>query len=110
MHTIALQLPDANIVFYPSFLNERESDRLLTELTQTINWRQDWITICGRSMPQPRLTAWYGGPGKSYTYSGITMIPTPWAPILLDLKAKVDAVFGCGIQQCVTQSLSGWQR
>lgn len=94
MLTVPLQLPDADIVFHPSFLNEWESDRLLTELTQTINWRQDWITIYGRSMPQPRLTSWYGDPGKSYTYSGITMIPTPWAPILLDLKAKVDAVSG----------------
>lgn len=103
MLTVLLQLPDADIIFYPSFLDEQESIylegetasyRLLTELTQTINWRQDWITIKGRSMPQPRLTAWYSDPGKSYTLSGITMIPTPWTPILLDLKTKVESVSG----------------
>jgi alkylated DNA repair dioxygenase AlkB len=92
--TIPLQLPDADIVFYPHFLDGQESDRLFTQLSEAINWRQDWITIYGRSMPQPRLTAWHGEPGKSYTYSGITMHPSPWTPTLLDLKAKVEAVSG----------------
>lgn len=94
MLTVPLQLPDADIVFYLSLLNEQESDRLFIELTQTLDWRQDWITIYGRSMPQPRLSAWYGDPGKSYTYSGITMCPSPWTHTLLDLKAKVEAVSG----------------
>jgi alkylated DNA repair dioxygenase AlkB len=94
MRPISLQLPDADIVFYPVFYDGKTSDRLLTELTQTIDWRQDWITLYGRSLPQPRLTAWYGDPGKSYTYSGITMLPTPWTPLLLDLKTKVEAVAG----------------
>ncbi|MBD1943589.1 alpha-ketoglutarate-dependent dioxygenase AlkB, partial [Coleofasciculus sp. FACHB-712] len=59
MLSAPLQLPDADIVFYPSLLDGQESDRLLTQLTETIDWRQDWISIYGRSMPQPRLTAWY---------------------------------------------------
>jgi alkylated DNA repair dioxygenase AlkB len=94
MLTIPLQLPDADIVFYPSLLDGQESDRLLTQLTEAIDWRQDWITIYGRSMLQPRLTAWYGDRGKSYTYSGITMHPSPWTHTLLDIKAKAEAVSG----------------
>ncbi len=94
MLPLSLQLPNADIAFYPAFLEQQECDRLLTALTQTIDWRQDWITIYGRSLPQPRLTAWYGDAGKSYTYSGITMIPTAWTPMLLELKAGVDAVSG----------------
>lgn len=103
MLTVPLQLPDADIIFYPSFLDEQESvylegetasHRLLIELTQMIDWQQDWITIYGRSMPQPRLTAWYSDPGKSYTLSGITMIPTPWTSILLDITTKVESVSG----------------
>ncbi len=89
-----LQLPDADILFYPCLIDEQESDRLFTELIQTIGWRQDSITIYGRSIPQPRLTAWYGDPGKSYSYSGITMFPTPWTSTLLDLKASVEALSG----------------
>lgn len=94
MLTVSLPLPDAEIIFYPALLNQPECDRLLADLTQTIQWRQDWIKIYGRSLPQPRLTAWYGDAGKSYTYSGITMHPTPWIPTLLDLKAKVDTLAG----------------
>jgi alkylated DNA repair dioxygenase AlkB len=103
MFAVSLSLPDADIVFYPAFLDQQDnvplggktaSHRLLAELTQTIAWRQDWIRLYGRSLPQPRLTAWYGDPGKSYTYSGITMQPAPWIPTLLDLKASVETVSG----------------
>lgn len=94
MSPISLLLPDADLIFYPSLLDEAECTHLLEELTHTIDWRQDWITIYGRSLPQPRLTAWYGDPGKSYTYSNITMHPVPWTPTLLTLKAKVDAIAG----------------
>jgi alkylated DNA repair dioxygenase AlkB len=90
----SLQLPDADIAFYPSLFNEEDSDRLLAKLTQTIDWRQDWITVYGRSLPQPRLTAWVGDPGKAYTYSGITMQPSGWTDILLDLKRAVDTIAG----------------
>ncbi|RYF39692.1 MAG: hypothetical protein EOO38_22925 [Cytophagaceae bacterium] len=34
-----------------------------------IKWRQDYIKLYGKSIPLPRLTAWYGDPGKSYRYS-----------------------------------------
>jgi alkylated DNA repair dioxygenase AlkB len=92
MFAFPLQLPDADIIFYPFFFDQQTSEQLFAQLSQTIEWRQDWITIYGRSVPQPRLTAWYADPDKFYTYSGITMLPTPWTPILLDLKTKVDAV------------------
>ena len=89
-----LRLPNAEIAFYPSLFNEQDSDRLLNKLTQTIDWRQDWITVYGRSLPQPRLSAWVGDPGKAYTYSGITMQPSGWTDTLLDLKASLDAIAG----------------
>ncbi|OLP18035.1 alpha-ketoglutarate-dependent dioxygenase AlkB [Leptolyngbya sp. 'hensonii'] len=88
------QLLNADICFYPSLLDGGDCDRYFTELVETIEWRQDWITIYGRSMPQPRLTAWVGDAGKSYTYSRITMQPAPWTPLLLKLKATVEAVSG----------------
>lgn len=91
---MSLPLPDADIVFYPSLLDPLTCERWFTELSQTIDWRQDWIKIYGRTLPQPRLTAWYGDPGKSYTYSGITMHPTPWTAALLDLKAAIETVSG----------------
>lgn len=102
MHIPAVSIPllDADLMLYPSLFEalgsdratSLQADRLLTELIHTIPWRQDWITVYGRSLPQPRLTAWYGDPGKSYTYSGITLIPMPWTPTLLELKAMTEAL------------------
>ncbi len=85
-------LPDAEILFYPGFLAPQESDRFLAELTQTISWRQDWLMVYGQARLQPRLTAWYGDPGKTYTYSGITMTPATWTPLLQMLKTRVEAI------------------
>ncbi len=43
-------------------------------------------------MPLPRLTAWYGDEGKSYTYSGIEQHPDPWTPTLKLIKSKVEEI------------------
>ncbi|MBD2461858.1 alpha-ketoglutarate-dependent dioxygenase AlkB [Oscillatoria sp. FACHB-1407] len=94
MLKIAIPLRDADLVFYPALFNAEESDRWMAELTEAIAWQQDQMTIFGRVLSLPRLTAWYGDPGKSYTYSGITMTPTPWTEGLLALKARVDAISG----------------
>jgi len=92
MLKLSLPLPDADIIFYPFCLGAQESDRLFIELHQTIQWQHEQITMYGRSVMQPRLTAWYGDQGKSYTYSGLTMQPLPWTATLLNLKAEVDAI------------------
>jgi hypothetical protein len=36
MLSVPLQLPDADIVFYPSLLDEQESNHLLSELTDSV--------------------------------------------------------------------------
>ena len=38
------------------------------------------------------MTAWYGDAGKTYCYSGITVEPIPWTPLLLSIKTRVEAV------------------
>jgi alkylated DNA repair dioxygenase AlkB len=42
-------------------------------------------------MPLPRLTAWYGDAGKSYSYSGLTVHPEPWTATLLQIKGRVES-------------------
>src|SRR5690606_15717201 len=44
--------------------------------------------------PLPRLTAWYGDSGKSYTYSGIKSEPNEWNKGLLYLKQQIERVAG----------------
>ncbi|BAY67156.1 2OG-Fe(II) oxygenase (plasmid) [Calothrix brevissima NIES-22] len=87
-----LSIPDGDIIFYPSYFTEEESNRIIQELFREINWGQDKIKFYGKEMNLPRLTAWYGDSGKYYTYSNITMNPIPWTPMLLYIKNKIETV------------------
>ncbi|MEB3335955.1 MAG: alpha-ketoglutarate-dependent dioxygenase AlkB [Leptolyngbyaceae bacterium] len=90
----ALTFLEGEMVFYSRVFSSQESDRLYTELAQTIQWRQDQIQMFGKLIPLPRLTAWYGDPGKSYTYSGIQMSPEPWTSALLEIKSRIEPLAG----------------
>lgn len=46
----------------------------------------------GRQVLQPRLTAWYGD--AAYTYSGVTLEPLPWTPLLAMLRDRLIADVG----------------
>lgn len=83
---------DGEVIFYKNFFNSAESDRLFSELYSGIQWRQEAIQIFGKRTPLPRLTAWYGDEGKSYTYSGIEQHPEPWTSVLLSIKARIEKV------------------
>src|ERR1017187_3155118 len=89
-----LDLPEAEVVVYPAFFSVPEADRLLGELRDTTAWRQETIKLYGKSISVPRLTAWYGDEGSSYFYSGITNVPRPWTPVLLEVKRAVEPPSG----------------
>lgn len=59
-----------------------------------IRWKQDSLRLYGKSIPLPRLTAWYGDPGAAYTYSGIKSEPNPWNDGLLHLKQRIEELVG----------------
>ncbi len=90
----ALDLPDGDVVFYPSFFPQAEADRLLQELLTTTAWRQESIKLYGKPIDVPRLTAWYGEEGTGYTYSGIVNEPQLWTPVLLEVKRAVEVPAG----------------
>ena len=83
-------LPNAELVFEPNFLPEKEAFMLQTELVKTVSWRQDTIQIFGKQYPTPRLTAFYGDRGKTYTYSHIRLESLEWLPTLLSVKEKIE--------------------
>lgn len=83
---------DGIVFFYAGFLTVEESDRFFSDLYESINWRQEQIKIFGKTRPVPRLTAWYGDAGKSYTYSGIEHHAQPWNPTLKLIKSKVEDI------------------
>ncbi|MET0625773.1 MAG: alpha-ketoglutarate-dependent dioxygenase AlkB [Pyrinomonadaceae bacterium] len=85
-------MPDAEVDFYPNFFEEQESDELFRQLSQEVKWQQDKIKHYGKEIDLPRLTAWYGDAGKSYTYSHIAMKSEPWTPVLLYIKSRIEEV------------------
>ena len=92
---LTLDLPDAEIIYYPQFFDKEQADTIYTELLQGIAWQQDNITIYGKTHPQPRLTALYGNEGKPYSYSNITMHPHPWNTLLQKIKYYIEATTQC---------------
>lgn len=89
-----LTMPDAQVAFFPEFFQPNESDQIFQKLFEQTNWRQEQIRVYGKKLDLPRLTAWYGDPGKAYSYSGISMLPDSWTEILLKIKERVDAASG----------------
>lgn len=94
MHQQWLSMPDADVTFYPAFFSADESAALLIALQQGIEWKQEAIKLYGKQIALPRLTAWYGDPGATYSYSGLTVHPLPWTETLLTIKARVESVAG----------------
>lgn len=62
---------------------------ILNRLISEIDWNpQQYISLYGKSIPQPRLTSWYGD--GNYSYSGLNFESRPWSPLLLELKSIVE--------------------
>ena len=85
-----LDLPDADISYFPNFLSTKEAEDYFKLFQKGINWQQDDIKIFGKIYKQPRLTALYGEKEKSYSYSNITMHPEPFTASLLEIKKRIE--------------------
>ncbi len=85
-----LDLDGGDVTYHPTFLTLGEADRLLEAVNAATTWRQEMIWMYGREVPVPRLTAWVGDPGKTYTYSNIALQPEPWTSPLLEIKQCVE--------------------
>lgn len=85
-----IELPNADVRYHERVFEDAEA--LFADLDTTTNWRQEDVVIFGKSIPQPRLVAWYGN--AAYTYSGLTVEPQPLTQAIQTVKAKVEEVAG----------------
>ncbi len=90
-----IELTDGDILWVRHFLTTSDASQLMQTLQNEIPWRQDSIRIAGKDTPIPRLQAWFGDEGMSYTYSGLTLQPTPWSPALATLKHRIENYSDC---------------
>jgi len=81
---------DALLIFDQKFYPKELADELLCNLTQNIAWKQGEITMFGKKVLEPRLTAWYGDEGRRYIYSGKTNEALPWIQELDEMKKQIE--------------------
>jgi alkylated DNA repair dioxygenase AlkB len=113
-----IRLPDGEIFYGEHFFDRKTSDRCVAYFQENdafdwqsprwrerlaagldgiefrhIRWKQDHLRLYGRTIPLPRLTAWYGDEGCDYAYSGIRSQAQPWNPGLLYIKERLETAF-----------------
>ena len=109
-----IKIPNGELLYIEHFFNKKHSDHILNYLLESesvdwkvadwrgididsvvwknILWQQDSIKMFGKTIPLPRLSAWYGDSDKPYTYSGITLKPKTWNDGLLHIKQKIEQI------------------
>ncbi len=83
-------IPGGQLDWFPGFLPSAAADRYFHGLIDNTPWQHEHITMYGRRVAVPRLTAWFGDAETDYTYSGLTMAPEPWTPTLAELRSLVE--------------------
>jgi len=76
-----------------------DPEAVFVRLQQETTWEQHTITLFGRTVPTPRLTAWTGD--VAYRYSGISNEPQPWTPTLAALRDRLVAELGSPFNSCL---------
>jgi len=80
-------IPDAELTLYEHFFNREDSDNYYRELMDETPWKQEPITIHGKTHQTPRLTAWYGKRRGGE-------IKNPITPTLETIKEKIEKQTG----------------
>jgi alkylated DNA repair dioxygenase AlkB len=96
---LPLCLADAELRWQPQWLPAVIADQWLAELLAQTPWQQPQVLVQGRQHAVPRLVAWYGDAGVSYSYSGLRHQALNWTPLLAQIRAQVERTAG--------QSLNG---
>lgn len=79
---------DGEVYLIEEALPAAEADEAFAQLIERVAWQQEEALLFGRRIPLPRLTAWFGEYG--YSYSGIDHDPAPFTTELLALKRMLE--------------------
>lgn len=86
---VGLGLADADVRLYPGRFAPALAAAYFGRLRRELDWQAVEITIFGRRVASPRLSAWYGA--APYTYSGLTWPARPMPALLTEIGAAVEA-------------------
>ncbi len=94
-------LPDANLVYYPNFLNNEIANSYFKTFLNTLQWEQYYIKLFGKKIAQPRLSALYASSEVTYTYSGLKLSPKPSTEELKKLNSLLFGLIGQEFTHCL---------
>jgi len=92
---------DGIVNYYGRIWTQLEADKILENLLNTIEWRNDEAVIYGKRIITKRKVAWYGERDFEYTYSNTTKQALPWTDDLLQLKKTVEKHTGETFNSCL---------
>lgn len=101
MNKSIIKLPDAELEYYPDFYSTAKGKAIFEYLLGLSEWKQEEIRLFGKKVMQPRLTALFGNTGKTYTYSGLEMNPSPFSPELDQIRKDCEQVTGMKFNTCL---------
>lgn len=82
---------------YTLLFGKAEADEIFRELEKEVEYFTGdlaRVQVFGKWHVVPRKQATYGDAGLTYTFSGLTLSPRPWIPVLQRVQARVSAVTG----------------
>lgn len=85
---------DSSAVFHSAGFEAERAQSMFERLLKEIPWEQRQIRMFGKLIDQPRLVAWFGDGGTSYTYSGLTLTPHPWTLVLDECRKRCEELAG----------------
>jgi len=91
---VNVPIADGELRYWPQAFGPDEAHELFAALRAGIEWRQEDIVLFGQPKRVPRLVAWHGDPGASYTYSGTRHEPRPWTAPLQTIRRRVEDLTG----------------
>jgi alkylated DNA repair dioxygenase AlkB len=87
-----IPLADGELALLPTLALPLPTPDVMARLVAETGWRAETVVVFGKRHLQPRLTAWHGDAG--YTYSGLTLAPLPFSPLLQGIRDAVEAATG----------------
>lgn len=84
----------AEVRLWRAFSSPTEATEILDALRAQPGWRQDRITLYGRSHPIPRMHRWFATHQQSYRWSGIDMLPEAFPSCLDRVREQLRTTTG----------------
>ena len=85
---------DGSAVLIPDFISSRDADQYFNLLMSVTPWEERTLTMFGKQVREPRLSAWHADPDLPYTYSGSERTPMPWNEPLIAVREACQARLG----------------